>query len=1052
MKKVRVSIVLLLLLCVVQGMLPLPAGAAENPVDLVDNGDFARCFSDGSPGAWWLSDTTQMQMQSAGGFEDSAYLQLSGTSSNYASQGIGGISGGTSYTFSAYTRCVSPALPVLKIEWYALEDDGTPSFLSATEHVFYDVTVSWETVTLAVEAPAGASKGTLLIRKIGAGAVCWDAVRLTGALEKRTNITSELKPAVEGTVDCIVNGGFEKTEDGEAISWAKSSGNYFSLETVRPYNGNTSLRLESNDASASPWLRQVYTGVEGGSTYQLSLWAASMLSTGRFSVKLEFYNSTACSAATWILDTIAVGCETTNGIWKQVVIPIRMPDDCKSIAVYPRLFDAVGRVYLDDISLVKTETRSPLSLATDAIFYYSDRTEDGVATLESTAFYTEGSIAEAEFSFLDTDGTVQKTEKAVFTNGKAEFRFPLSLFKEERVEYTVTAKAYSASGSLVVEKSVPVYKYPRPGMLDKDGNYRIGGEVFTPVISYHHHPDDYDKAAAMGVNVVQSYGMSGTAILDEAAKHGIKVLMVLYDGMKPAGHPDNIEKTKALVEEVKNHSALFGYAVMDEPYFNYTAPEEWLHTSYQIIRNIDTVHPVYLCENTREHLKDSLKYADVIAIDPYIAGNSDSVLTHVLDETAYAVENTGNGKPVYALLQAFDFKEYFPTGEELRHQLYQAFLSGARGVGYYCFDDAKDGKDLDETEIWDTICSFASEELPEAAYGFSQGNACTKILGENADAAFWREGDETTLLVLNKTDAMQSGTLTVADLPENADVVRIIGDGVGTLNGTAFSYQIRAGAAVRYTLSGAGTPWNGNLLLDSSAEALSVIEKTVYNLREGERYAFSFRAQCSTPEKAPRVRLDFSNSANTASNTVFFARAVLDGIGANPAYGTTEWQSYEVTFRVPEGANQITLLLGSVSGGVYASPALRREAEGLSFYCGAEAVETVCQVEETADNASATKSYALASIRGEAAAQPSEADGVLYRVHTAKEKTLLFVPVYTETEEGMQSLLAAEVRRLEKGDYACILQPLSEKAVFVKPMRFTEAMQPAEKTEEYRIQ
>ncbi len=1052
MRQKKCCAVLLVLLCIALCLPGLPAGAADK-TELLDNGGFERTFSDGTPGAWIFSDKENTGVQSTGGYENSAYLQLGGTSSNYALQSIAGIRGGGAYTFSACVRTASPAKAILKIEWYALVD-GQLSVLSPTEHIFSDAATQWGTVTLSVTAPAGAAYARVLIRKMGSGAVCWDSVSLMGAYEKQMVASTEVKPPAEGATECLWNGGFEEIKDGEALHWDKSSGQYFSLETVRPFSKTTSFLLESNSTDASPWLRQVYTAVEGGSLYQLSYWVSPFLSEGYFSFKLEFYNSTACSSATHISANVCPGTNASDGVWRQIVIPIRMPDNCKSIAVYPRLYDAVGRVYFDEVSLVKTEARTPLSLSTDAIFYYSDRTEDGVATVESTPFYTDGSTSEVEFSLLDAAGAVKKKETVSFANEKAEFSFPLSLLETEQSEYTVRARALDAGHTAVWERTVPVYKYPRPGMLDKEGNCIVDGEIFTPVISYHHHPRDYDKASAMGVNVVQSYGMTGTAILDEAAKYNIKVLMILYEGMKPAGHPENIEKTRALVSEVKDHPALFGYAVMDEPYYNYTAPEDWLFASYKTIRDIDSYHPVYVCENTREHLAQSQKYVDVLGIDPYIADKSDEVLTLVYDETVFAVENTEPGKPVYALLQAFDFKGYFPTGEELRHQMYQAFMGGAKGVGYFAFNDSKDGKKLSETELWNSICDFTANELEPAIYGFAQDTACTKQLGTNVNAAWWNKGTETTLLLLNHTNTAQSGTLSLTGLSTGADVAGILGDGIGTLNGTSFTYHIGASGAVRFTLCKTDAPWNGNLFTGSSDAELSIIEKTVYNLREGERYSLHFQAKCSDPTKAPRLRLTFSNTANTASSTAFSSQAILSGADAVPSFGTTDWQSYEITFRVPEGADTVTLLLGSVAGGVYASPQLLRETQNISFYSGADVKETACAVTETVRGTARTKTYYLAAIRGERKESAAEATGFVYRKHEAEGKMHVFVPLYTQTEKGCLTLVSAELRSLEKGGYACILQsiPSVDSPIFGKTLLVSmTGLSPFSKTETFTV-
>ena len=109
------------------------------------------------------------------------------------------------------------------------------------------------------------------------------------------------------------------------------------------------------------------------------------------------------------------------------------------------------------------------------------------------------------------------------------------------------------------------------------------------------------------------------AQLDAAHALGLKAVVGLYPDMKPAGYPTSVDRTTYYIEKYRNHPAVLGWAVLDEPsaYFKFWELEAVMEDSYKLIRSLDPVHPVYAVEATTVFLPMIADYVDILASDPY---------------------------------------------------------------------------------------------------------------------------------------------------------------------------------------------------------------------------------------------------------------------------------------------------------------------------------------------------------------------------------------------------------------------------------------------------
>lgn len=471
-------------------------------------------------------------------------------------------------------------------------------------------------------------------------------------------------------------------------------------------------------------------------------------------------------------------------VWEECTAP---PFATAASVIVRKVSQTSGDVYWDDISLTGTfgETaKEPVpftdggtaGLTTDKVFYYTEETF-AEATVKT------GLDADAvRYTLLDDENSVW--EQSVPYG--SPFSFALTELSIEKM-YTLSAKVLK-DGAEIAEGERQFYRISRPTALMADGTYKkvkadgTLGETVNPVIMYTTDKSCYPKMREVGVTVVQD--QVNKANLDAAKEAGIMILGVLYAGMLPAGYPGNAARTRYLVSTFKNHEALFGWIIMDEPYYNlverglgderpflkFTKEEvdAYLANSYRIIREEDPHHPVFVMENGTERYASTAQYADILAIDPYIKKDSNYYDT-VYNKVSLAEEAVKGEKPVYAVLQAFRYDGYLPTENVMRHTVYQARLAGAEGIGYFKYKNADkmtvDGEEvsipLPETPLWEGLCDIA-DEIP-FLFSLPKTKAACGVVTARKDG-------KTVQLAVGTGDKLLEAVYSKEGIPELLDV------------------------------------------------------------------------------------------------------------------------------------------------------------------------------------------------------------------------------------------------------------------------------------------
>jgi len=801
MGKKLISVILCIMVVVASGSICV----AADPGEAVKNGDFE------SVGEWVVPVEGEYTSDAYAG---SQAIKLTAEGNCFAHQSVF-LVGGEIYEVSLYSKSTG-AKAHIKFEFYS------PTGHVSGKSFEWDNSNDWTKFTTEITVPKEANRASFLIRLIGGGEIYYDNVSVYGEYSEENNAEenakrNELKrlrdfypiQSAIGDENLIANSSFETVSTmGTPASWNAYggwNGAYASLKYDEAHSGDWCAKI-STESAGNPHISTVVEGIEPGATYQFVMWYKGDVPDGnsKLSVKFEGYNSDG-------KNTYGINMYYLPDVkdWDVAVYNVTAPDDCTKIHIYPRCYSASGTMYVDDVSFYKIAEKKFFFFDTDQIFYYRDL-KDGVAKakLNETIFdngYT------TDFYLKDGEQILKSALGVEFTEGLAEWTFPLSLMTELKKEYKIFIYGKNPQGEVIESEEIPVYIYERPEMMTKDGRFIVDGEEFIPSILYHiSDENDWPKLHEAGINLLQTTAKGSVEktreYMDKMHVAGLKVALVLYHGMKPAGDPSNIEYNKELIQGLKDHPALFCYMTMDEPFAHYGDKkhiELLLADGYKMIKEYDNVHPVYHCECVPDLYYDAMKYVDVMGIDPYPAGTQ-SYETYVADMTASAKTFAEKyGKGIMQVLQVFTYGGINPNATRLHSMIYQSVMGGAAGNGYYPWapDDPDLDPMLDKSQHWPVLTAFYENEYDIVWDHYGKcGDTMEFINIRNNDywVDVWAEKECFYAVVLNRKAEAQSITVSLADKGltlHGATVSPVYGEAEITTADSSFTVNTAGGAA-----------------------------------------------------------------------------------------------------------------------------------------------------------------------------------------------------------------------------------------------------------------
>ncbi len=745
MLKKGIGIFLAVLL--LSGLFPAMLTAAAE-IEHVTNGGFSEFVTDtGKAVEWGHTGTIGETIVYPEEGDYAGMLELRNVA--YVTQSIETVMAGEEYTFSGSLCIVAggeqpeKSCGKVKISYINASGKEVAKALTKTFYTENSETVFRTQVSFTFTPPEGTERLGLYVRSDTYGTVYWDNISIQGALKPIINEMDEWRPMIEGGKELLTDGGFEEvTEKGKLKHWSGvTTTETYSVTVVEGtpadgtvYGGTHAVRIRAT--ANNPLIAQRITNPEAGATYQTSMWYKidSMYADPGF--KIEWIQTDEFGVDHYIngawMQKPPVATKTDG--WVQYCYHFTVPENCTYLSYMIRLYtgDVEYDVTFDEASLYIIEKAPvvPAKLSTDEVFYYSDMTHGTASVRLNTEDFPE--IAKTELALKSETETLWSTEVQRAEGESFTRKFPLSDMIE-KADYTLEVTARDAEentlGEVIKQK---VHRYPRPSNMREDGTMLVDGEPFYPVFVYHMNKTDLAYAAGLGINVSQARGdLAGIKeYLDAAYAKGIMCLVPLYNDMKPAGHPDNVESTTQIINELKDHPGVLAWMVMDEATSHW--PDRWdlFYASYKLIRDLDPEHAVYILQNTSAQFAELAKYTDILAYDPY--PSTRSVLTqHVAKNTNVAAEGVDFEKPVWSLNKAYAAENIsgnsrpLPTIMEERHMWYQALMAGASVVGYYSYSDCittdpptpMHALDPAKYDLYTGLMTFAEEEQKES-YAF----------------------------------------------------------------------------------------------------------------------------------------------------------------------------------------------------------------------------------------------------------------------------------------------------------------------------------------------
>jgi len=229
---------------------------------------------------------------------------------------------------------------------------------------------------------------------------------------------------------------------------------------------------------------------------------------------------------------------------------------------------------------------------------------------------------------------------------------------------------------------------------EDDATY-INRHVDDPVKARAYYEKTIKDNADHGINLLMMVWTPKDHIkmvLDIARKYNVKVIIHLPDIANALGSEESfyghniIETAWNSIKDIKNHPALAGYYVVDEPS---ATPEmaKRITTAKKLLEAMDPKHPSFSC--LLGGYEDLLKTVDyqVLVVDIYpITPGWSRDLSGFESEVKRGIRNAQH-RPLWVIPQAFGKPDVWliPTPEELSAEVWISVANGAKGVVYFIY-------------------------------------------------------------------------------------------------------------------------------------------------------------------------------------------------------------------------------------------------------------------------------------------------------------------------------------------------------------------------------
>ena len=257
-------------------------------------------------------------------------------------------------------------------------------------------------------------------------------------------------------------------------------------------------------------------------------------------------------------------------------------------------------------------------------------------------------------------------------------------------------------------------------------------------------PERVSELSRTGFDWVHYFGPpdGAPAFLKAARREGLAVLLPQESGSS----------------EVKNDLPAAWY-ISDEPEIHGTSLKE-LQSKEAELRKVRPGARTALALGSGAAVEKYRDVGDVLMVDWYPVPHM--ALDSVADQLDTAKQAAG-GKPVWMILQAFDWREYaqrdpkkerigrFPSFSEIRLMTYLSLVHGADGLFYYTLHKRGGGDLMAWPEQWQALARVVREVAALRPALERGGSVAVSETDPGVEAKSWRQLGRETVIVLNRT-------------------------------------------------------------------------------------------------------------------------------------------------------------------------------------------------------------------------------------------------------------------------------------------------------------
>lgn len=320
---------------------------------------------------------------------------------------------------------------------------------------------------------------------------------------------------------------------------------------------------------------------------------------------------------------------------------------------------------------------------------------------------------------------------------------------------------------------------PKPNTVVIDhatGGLRIDGVPSLPVGFYCDHPPlpEIDEDAQMGWTFVGPYVRRYTVdgdehrarvfeLLDRAHAAGLQVHYCLHGLAVGEESEEKFDRLRREIEAVRDHPALLGWYLADEPELNGVPPDR-MQRVYDLVKLADPYHPCTMVFANRGAAVRYERALDISMTDPYPIPRSPA--GSVAASIRQMVEQHRPDLAIWVVPQAFGGGEWWerePSAREERVMTWLALIEGARGIQYF-IRRAPNGNPV-SIHLWNE-CRRLAAEVAELAPELLAPRTRLETGADDLHAALTQSDRAVCLLVANASPQPRAFSLALPGVPD----------------------------------------------------------------------------------------------------------------------------------------------------------------------------------------------------------------------------------------------------------------------------------------------